>query len=253
MQDIWFPAVFWPSLSNYQYILLDRCIFQFAPHPTCCTFSYIGSWVLSGHAICNLFFPVSSFFYHKVVSLLPFQVLEVGLVNLPSACASTESIMAGMSQAQISYQTQHINDDRSSEILGTVISMAILSTAAVVVRFACRKKSKVAISYDDYATLLGQVCAALDSLECNRPSTDWMLTLAEYRSSTLACALLLATVRYSRHHQILVRKTYLDTLDPIILTISLPSHTLRARTPYSSRGRVQSPAVSQGAYESLAA
>ncbi len=76
--------------------------------------------------------------------------------------------MAAMSQAQILYQTQHINDDRSSDILGTVISMAILSTAAVVVRFACRKKSKVAVSYDDYATLFGQVCAALDPLESNQ-------------------------------------------------------------------------------------
>ncbi|KAL8851941.1 MAG: hypothetical protein Q9221_003152 [Calogaya cf. arnoldii] len=62
-----------------------------------------------------------------------------------------------MSQAQIAYQTEHINDDRSSHILGTAISMAILSTLAVAGRFACRKKLKVALSYDDYSILVGLV------------------------------------------------------------------------------------------------
>ncbi|KAL8913485.1 MAG: hypothetical protein Q9171_001673 [Xanthocarpia ochracea] len=63
--------------------------------------------------------------------------------------------MAGMSQEQILYQTQHINDDRSSHILGTAISMAILSVLAVLARFACRRKRRVAISYDDYMIVAG--------------------------------------------------------------------------------------------------
>ncbi|KAI4239250.1 MAG: hypothetical protein LQ349_000505 [Xanthoria aureola] len=65
--------------------------------------------------------------------------------------------MAGMSQAQVAYQTEHIDDDRRSDILGTAISMAILSTIAVAGRFACRKKLKVALSYDDYSILVGLI------------------------------------------------------------------------------------------------
>ncbi len=65
--------------------------------------------------------------------------------------------MAGMSQEQILYQTQHINDDRSSPILGTAISMAILSVLAVLARFGCRKKMRVALSYDDYMIVVGLV------------------------------------------------------------------------------------------------
>ncbi|KAL8734352.1 MAG: hypothetical protein Q9166_001550 [cf. Caloplaca sp. 2 TL-2023] len=63
--------------------------------------------------------------------------------------------MAGMTQAEILYQIQHINDDRSSEILGTAISMAVLSSLAVIGRFACRKKLRVPISYDDYSIFAG--------------------------------------------------------------------------------------------------
>lgn len=68
--------------------------------------------------------------------------------------------MAGMSQAQVAYQTEHVDDDHRSDILGTAISMAILSTIAVAGRFACRKKLKVALSYDDYSILVGLVCVA---------------------------------------------------------------------------------------------
>ncbi|KAL8765480.1 MAG: hypothetical protein Q9209_007451 [Squamulea sp. 1 TL-2023] len=63
--------------------------------------------------------------------------------------------MAGMSQAQIDYQTKHINDDRSSEILGLSISMAIMSILAVIGRVACRRKLKMPLSYDDYMIFYG--------------------------------------------------------------------------------------------------
>ena len=65
--------------------------------------------------------------------------------------------MATLSQAQISYQRKHIKDDRSADLLGTSISMAVLSIVAVIGRLACRKKMKVDLSYDDYAILLGLV------------------------------------------------------------------------------------------------
>lgn len=74
--------------------------------------------------------------------------------------------MAGMSQAQVAYQTEHIDDDRRSDILGTAISMAILSTIAVAGRFACRKKLKVALSYDDYSILVGLVGLAFHLVGC---------------------------------------------------------------------------------------
>ncbi|KAI4272273.1 MAG: hypothetical protein LQ337_005394 [Flavoplaca oasis] len=65
--------------------------------------------------------------------------------------------MAGMSQAEIRYQTEHINDDRSATILGTTISMALLSTLAVIGRYACRKKLRVALSYDDFGIVIGLI------------------------------------------------------------------------------------------------
>ena len=65
--------------------------------------------------------------------------------------------MVGMSQAEIRYQTEHIDDDRSATILGTTISMALLSTLAVIGRFACRKKLRVALSYDDFFIVIGLV------------------------------------------------------------------------------------------------
>ena len=65
--------------------------------------------------------------------------------------------MAGISQAEIAYQTEHINDDRSAAIMGTTISMALLSTIAVIGRFACRKKLQVALSYDDLCIVIGLV------------------------------------------------------------------------------------------------
>ncbi|KAL8895375.1 MAG: hypothetical protein Q9192_003675 [Flavoplaca navasiana] len=65
--------------------------------------------------------------------------------------------MAGMSQAEIRYQTEHINDDRSATILGTTISMALLSTLAVIGRFACRKKLRVALSNDDFFIVIGLI------------------------------------------------------------------------------------------------
>ena len=55
-----------------------------------------------------------------------------------------------ISPAQIQYQSQHIQDDRRGEILGTAISMMILSTVAVSLRFACRHERKLGISYDDW-------------------------------------------------------------------------------------------------------
>ncbi|KAL9602216.1 MAG: hypothetical protein Q9219_001940 [cf. Caloplaca sp. 3 TL-2023] len=67
--------------------------------------------------------------------------------------------MAGMTPSEILYQQQHINDNRSHEVIGTSVSMAILATAAVTLRFVCRKYMKVAISHDDYSMLAGLMLA----------------------------------------------------------------------------------------------
>ncbi|KAL8841867.1 MAG: hypothetical protein Q9170_000740 [Blastenia crenularia] len=65
--------------------------------------------------------------------------------------------MAGMTPSEILYQTEHIQDDRSPDVIGASVTMAILATAAVTLRFVCRKQMKVAISYDDYFMLVALV------------------------------------------------------------------------------------------------
>ncbi|KAL8998577.1 MAG: hypothetical protein Q9169_002417 [Polycauliona sp. 2 TL-2023] len=69
--------------------------------------------------------------------------------------------VAAMSPAERSYlfyQYEHINDDRRSDLIGVGVSMAVLSTLAILGRFACRKRMRVAISWDDYAILAGWTC-----------------------------------------------------------------------------------------------
>lgn len=61
--------------------------------------------------------------------------------------------MAEMTPTEILYQQEHLHDNRSAEVIGVVVTMAILSTAAVALRFLCRKQMKVIISYDDYFVL----------------------------------------------------------------------------------------------------
>ena len=68
--------------------------------------------------------------------------------------------MAGMTPSEILYQKEHILDDRSSDVIGASVTMAILATAAVTLRFLCRKHMRVAISYDDYLMLAALVCKA---------------------------------------------------------------------------------------------
>ena len=65
--------------------------------------------------------------------------------------------MAGFSPDNIGYQLQHIHDDRSADLVGTVITMAILVTIAMTLRFISRKQMRVAISYDDYSMLFALV------------------------------------------------------------------------------------------------
>ncbi|KAL8818565.1 MAG: hypothetical protein Q9223_002825 [Gallowayella weberi] len=68
--------------------------------------------------------------------------------------------MAGMTPPEMLYQMEHILDDRSSDVIGVAVSMAVCSTAAVTARFICRRQMKVAVSYDDYL-MLGALLFAL--------------------------------------------------------------------------------------------
>ncbi|KAL8709463.1 MAG: hypothetical protein Q9220_005846 [cf. Caloplaca sp. 1 TL-2023] len=58
-----------------------------------------------------------------------------------------------LSPSQLQYQQAHFYDDRSSEILGTIIAMGVLTTTALALRLACRTHLKVAIGWDDYAIM----------------------------------------------------------------------------------------------------
>ena len=70
----------------------------------------------------------------------------------------------GMTREKMVYQLTHASDDRSGEIIGTAITMAIITTIVVVLRFYCRKKMKVGISWDDWTMLACQVGLHLDQL-----------------------------------------------------------------------------------------
>ncbi|KAL8770166.1 MAG: hypothetical protein Q9209_004008 [Squamulea sp. 1 TL-2023] len=59
----------------------------------------------------------------------------------------------------LKYQIDHIEDDRGPEIIATTIIIAILATLAVLLRLLCRRRMKVAISYDDYLMMAGFVFA----------------------------------------------------------------------------------------------
>ncbi|KAL8967611.1 MAG: hypothetical protein Q9183_002828 [Haloplaca sp. 2 TL-2023] len=63
----------------------------------------------------------------------------------------------GMTREKMMYQLTHASDDRSGEIMGTAIAMAIVTTIIVALRFYCRKKMKVGISWDDWTMLASQI------------------------------------------------------------------------------------------------
>lgn len=69
--------------------------------------------------------------------------------------------MPGITPSEIIYQQQHIRDDRSSDVVGASITMAVLAAAAVTLRFLSRKQTKVAISHDDYFMLSALVGRSL--------------------------------------------------------------------------------------------
>ncbi|KAL8872096.1 MAG: hypothetical protein Q9174_002212 [Haloplaca sp. 1 TL-2023] len=62
-----------------------------------------------------------------------------------------------LTEEQIQSQMEHINDDRSGDLLAAGIVMLILPPIAVVLRFYCRKTMKVKLSWDDYFIVIAQV------------------------------------------------------------------------------------------------
>ncbi|KAL8872784.1 MAG: hypothetical protein Q9174_001648 [Haloplaca sp. 1 TL-2023] len=77
----------------------------------------------------------------------------------PEQLAMEQAALAipGMTREKMMYQLMRASDDRSGEILGTAIAMAIITTVVVALRFYCRKKMKVGISWDDWTMLACQV------------------------------------------------------------------------------------------------
>ena len=69
--------------------------------------------------------------------------------------------MTPAEKANFAYQFANIKDDRGHDLLGTAISMAILTTLAIIGRMAARRKMRVVLSWDDYTMLAGFVCAPL--------------------------------------------------------------------------------------------
>ena len=65
--------------------------------------------------------------------------------------------MAAPSPAQIQYQYEHINEDRSSDIVVSHIVCLTLATVAVILRFTSRKVCKAAILADDYMIIAALV------------------------------------------------------------------------------------------------
>ncbi len=61
--------------------------------------------------------------------------------------------MSGITEAEMLYQMEHSSDDRSSDVIGTAVTMAVLATAAVTLRFMCRKHMRVPFSHDDHLML----------------------------------------------------------------------------------------------------
>lgn len=66
-----------------------------------------------------------------------------------------------LTPAEIAYQQQHMEDDRTADILAAALISAILATAAIALRFTCRKLMKASIAWDDYWIIVGWVRASL--------------------------------------------------------------------------------------------
>ncbi|KAL8919518.1 MAG: hypothetical protein Q9208_006710 [Pyrenodesmia sp. 3 TL-2023] len=62
-----------------------------------------------------------------------------------------------LSPEDIMYQMKNINDNRGPEIVVATVILAVLATLAVILRFACRRLTKLAVSWDDYLIVVGLV------------------------------------------------------------------------------------------------
>ena len=64
---------------------------------------------------------------------------------------------AYLTPEQLQYQIEHINDDRSTEIIASCVIVAFLATGAVVLRVACRRHMKLPLSWDDHTIIAALV------------------------------------------------------------------------------------------------
>ncbi len=62
-----------------------------------------------------------------------------------------------LSPEELAYQMANIKDNRAPQILASGIVLAVLATLAVALRLACRRFTKIVISWDDYLIIIGLV------------------------------------------------------------------------------------------------
>ena len=67
------------------------------------------------------------------------------------------SMASYLSPEELAYQMANIKDNRGPDILASAIVLAVLATVAVAFRLACRRFTKIAISWDDYLIIIGLV------------------------------------------------------------------------------------------------
>ena len=65
--------------------------------------------------------------------------------------------MAGPTPAQIEYQLQHIQDDRSDEIIAAFGVCLGIATITVLLRFVTRHLTRAPLKGDDWAVVFGLV------------------------------------------------------------------------------------------------
>ena len=67
------------------------------------------------------------------------------------------SMASYLSPEELAYQMANIKDNRAPQILASGIVLAVLATVAVAFRLACRRFTKIVISWDDYLIIIGLV------------------------------------------------------------------------------------------------
>ena len=60
--------------------------------------------------------------------------------------------------AQIKYQLDHADEDRGGEVLAAIITVTVLASVGVMLRFMARYMKKAKLLWDDYLIVTALVC-----------------------------------------------------------------------------------------------